>query len=94
MKERQTINLDVLVSGKLPDRVIDAIAEMELTIEEVVELEASRPKVRVTVEDGDINVDTHVCVSIKKALAVLGAVLGGAGGLWATAQAVLPNLLH
>ncbi len=70
--ECQSVNLDMLASGKLPDRIVEAISEMELTIEEVTELEASKPKVRAVVEDDHVVVETRVRVSIKKVLAVLG----------------------
>jgi hypothetical protein len=84
-KKSPTVVLDELASGRLPNRIIAAINEMELTIEEVIEWETSKPEVRLTVTNKDLFVEMRVRIPIKKAL----AIFGGMGGLWATIQSVL-----
>lgn len=92
MTDRQTnpVSLDRLASSKLPERVLAAIAEMELTVAELVEWDASKPDWRIfRTEDGDLIIEMRVRLSRKKLLAVLGSI---AGLLWATADFVLDHL--
>jgi len=81
--------LEQIVAGKLPQRVIDAIAAMDLTMGELVQWEASKPAMRFTVRDGRLIIEMHARIPVRKFL----AMLGGLGVfVWALSSFMLPYL--
>jgi len=85
----KSVTLEELVIGKLPDRVLSAIDQMEITIADVAQWEASKPSMRVMARDGRLVVDLKVRWQIKKLL----MVIGGLGGfLWAITNVIVSNL--
>ncbi len=85
----QKVNLDDLAAGTLPKRVVSAIGEVELTIEEIAQWEASKARVRVVLQGNELRLYTRACLPLKKAVATLG---GLTGLLWATAVVAAPYL--
>lgn len=83
----QSVKLDELVSGKLPHRITEAIGQMDLSVEEVIELQESKPDIHITFTDGVIRIEVRKQYSLKKLLAVVGSVVGAT---WATMEFVLP----
>ena len=79
-RQTNTVSLDDLVTGKLPDRVLAAIAEMQLTVEEVGKWERGKPAVRVSATTEELVLDVRIRVPIRRVLAVLGAAVGAALG--------------
>lgn len=74
--EESKVHLDDLITGKLPERIITAISEMELTVEEVTQWEASRPPLRISLMDGKLSIDIRFRIPIKKMIAI-GSAVGG-----------------
>ncbi len=84
------VSLDDLAAGKLPDRITKAINEMELTVEEVIEWESSKPKVRLVATVNSVEIGIRVRIPMKK-LAAIFASLGGASGLfWIVSHIIHP----
>ena len=85
----EKINLDELASGRLPERIITAIGEMELTIEELMEWQESKSTLRFTTAGEELIIEIRAHIPMKKAL----AILGGVGCfLWAAINFILRYL--
>ena len=87
-EDRRKVGLDELASGRLPQRILDEISEMQLTVDEVIEWESSRPKVWLVVSGDELVVRTANRIPIKKLLKILGGA-SGAGGVLAFVQWIL-----
>lgn len=71
--------LDELAAGELPESVIQAIKELDITIEDLVNWYRTQPKFRFLIEDGKAILDLHVKLPTKR----LTVILGGTGILGA-----------
>ena len=92
-----TVSLDDLASGKLPERIISAIKDMELTIGDMAQWEKSRPATRITLTKGYLIVDVRFRARVKKIVAVLcGTVTLAAtlANLIAKYWPAIQNLIH
>ena len=69
------IELEKLIHGKLPTRIIQAIEEMELTVEEVLEWETGKPKIRVVATESDLQIALRLRIPIKEMLGTLGLMV-------------------
>jgi hypothetical protein len=83
--EKSVLSVDDWASGELPERLISAINQMELTVAEMTRWETSKPAFRVVFTEGNLVVEIRTHVPIKKALAVLGSVVGT---LWIVAKLI------
>ena len=85
-----SVNLDELAAGRLPQHIIDALKEMELTVEEVVQWQDSKPNVRVfTTSDGKLLIETRVQIPLKKTVTIISIV---APILWGIASFTLQHI--
>jgi hypothetical protein len=75
-KVAQPTGLDDLVAGRLPERVIEAVNQVQLSIAEVSDWESSRPVFRLRITERILKLDVRLTVSLKKALALLGGFVG------------------
>jgi hypothetical protein len=71
-----TVLLDDLVAGRLPQRVVAAIAEVELTVEEVADWQRGKPAWRLSATSEELVVEVQLRLPIKRVLALLGALAG------------------
>jgi hypothetical protein len=105
IKSSESIHLDELAAGKLPERVVAAIQDVELTVEEVLEWEASQPSLRVSTTNGKVRLRVRVEISYPKLITLIVTVLSGLSGMvWtgvhflsqhpAVLQALVDALLH
>ncbi len=85
----QASNIDAIANGKMPDRLLKALEKLELD-----ESDTYQPSFQFIIKDGQI--DLSAKWSIKKMLAVIGAVGASIGGLavilinnWPTIQQLL-----
>jgi hypothetical protein len=88
-RHNQQVRLDELAAGKLPERIIAAISEMELTVAEVTQWEAGKPTVHFVATEGELTIEIRVHIPTKKLLAILGGV---SSLLWATTNLILRYL--
>jgi hypothetical protein len=77
-RHTNTVSLDDLVAGTLPQSVLAAIAEVQLTVEEVADWERGKPVWRLSATSDELVVEVKLRLPIKRVLAVLGALVGGA----------------
>jgi hypothetical protein len=91
VEKEPPISLDQLAAGKLPKRVLDAIAGMELTIEEVIEWSEERPAIRITITDKEVRVEASNRFNLKKLLAVITTLIGA---IWTIIQFVAPHMIR
>lgn len=54
-RDEQRISLDEVAAGKLPKRVLDQIEKVELTVEELVEWEKSKPPFKLVLTDRQLD---------------------------------------
>lgn len=85
------ISLDQLAAGKLPKRVLDAIGNIEVTLEEVAAWDQERPTLRLTITDREFRIEGRKRIGLKRAVAVISGVVGA---VWALLQYGLPMLLR
>jgi hypothetical protein len=76
VEEIKQVDLDELVSGRLPNRIIATINDMKLSVGEMMRWETSKSPIRFSFTDNKLCVDIRVRIPIKKTI-----VIGGAGGL-------------
>lgn len=93
-KKDPPVDLDTLVVGRLPTHVRDAIGEIEIKVKELGAWEASKPRIRLLLQDGYVVVDVHTRYSLKRLLRVLGAIVGLAIGAIPAINHLLPVLLQ
>jgi hypothetical protein len=75
-EETKYAPLDELASGRLPERIITAINEMELSVGEMMRWETSKSPIHFSLTDGKLSIDIRIRIPIKKTIAI-----GGVGGL-------------
>jgi len=88
--KNQFVTVDELVSGRLPTRIVEAVNSMEMSVEEVADLERNKPSFKVTITDGEVWVQVNKRYSMKKLLTVIASVVGT---VWAIIQFVVPHLV-
>lgn len=76
MSDRDTVSIDELADGKLPSRLIKAIEDTEITVDEMMEWYESRSKTRIsfTTKKG-LSIRINRDISTKTLLILLGAIL-------------------
>ena len=87
----QIVKLDDLVTGKLPERVVNAVTETYLTVNEVMEWEQSKPEFHMTFTEGYLRISVRKQYSLKKLFAILGSIVAT---LWAIVQFAIPYITH
>lgn len=86
-------SLEVLAAGRLPKHMLDAIDEMELTVEEVSDWNLSRPPFRLMVTNSTLMVEINWQIPIAKTLGFLASFLAGGWLLVKLAINYLPSLM-
>jgi hypothetical protein len=87
-QHRTPTTIEELAAGQLPIKLLDAINEMELSVEEVVQWERSKPAIRVTFSERAVYIETRLKIPLKRA-----AVVGSISGLiLAVTTTILQNL--
>ena len=93
-QQTQRVSLEEVASGRLPERILKQIEKMDLTVEEVVEWEKSKPNFRFILTDKqlDFMVRKRIRWSSKwaKIVSFVGPLVGIA--TWIFFQYVLPHL--
>ncbi len=69
-------SIDQLASGKLPKHVLDAINNLTLTVDEVVQWDSSKPVVDVGLSDRKMRIRINLSVPLGKFIASTTATVG------------------
>jgi hypothetical protein len=80
----ECVRLDQIVIGKLPERVINSIDKIELTLGEMNEWASHKPSIMIEVAGKRVFLDIHLCISKSKLLALLAATIGTLTGFIGT----------
>jgi hypothetical protein len=77
---RRKTRLDELAAGKLPERLIESINQMELTVEEALEWQEGKPAVRIVGTEEGLRIRLQLDLPInKKTIAALGSISASVG---------------
>lgn len=85
--KKQFVTIDELTSGNLPHRILDAVSQMDMSVNEIVNWERSKPTFHITLSDGHLHINVRKQYSLKKILAISGSILGV---VWAILQFAIP----
>lgn len=75
-KPSTSIHIDALARGKLPAHVNQAINEIELSVEELIHWEETKPNVWVQLTDDGLEFTVRGCIPLKKRHALISGVIG------------------
>ena len=74
--KKQFVTIDELGTGKLPDRILEAVNEMEISVDEMLEWERTKPDFHASITDGSVSIEVRKRYSLKKLITVITAVTG------------------
>jgi hypothetical protein len=72
------MNSDELGNGKLPNRILEAVSEMEISVDEMLEWERTKPDFHASITDGSVRIEVRKRYSLRKLITVVTAVSGAA----------------
>lgn len=77
---KRRTRLDELAAGKLPERLIEAINQTEITVEEALEWQEGKPAMRLSGTEKGIRLELRLDLPItKKSIAALSSIGASAG---------------
>ncbi len=88
-QKTQSVHIDRLGSGTLPNRIVESIAEMDLSVEEVMKWDQSKPSRQIILRDGRAWVEYRASFSVVKSITIVSTAIGT---IWAIIQFVVPLL--
>ena len=68
---RKAATLEDLATGELRPEIIEAIGQVEITIEDLLLWQATKPRFKLTMLDKHVIVDIHFKTTVRKVLLLL-----------------------
>jgi hypothetical protein len=84
------VSLEELANDRLPKRIVDAISEMPLSIEEMVKYNQAQPPVHLSINGNKVRMVVNVEISLSTFLTTVGTV---ASTTWIIFQLVMTYML-
>lgn len=76
IQKKEPIRLDDLAVSRLPDRIIKAIGDTELSVTEMTEYISGQPSWDLHREEDSIVIRIQIRIPVKKMLTALGGMIG------------------
>lgn len=92
-KKTPGYGLDEVLVGKVPERLLDSVKEMNLTVGEMIEWDESKPRFRLVATEHGSYVVIRIAIPTKKTLGIVGGLVGFAWAFTNLMAQHLPGIL-